>query len=342
MRKVMRGILTALAAVYIAVSLSGCGITGGRRIVRISHNQSEAHPTHIGLQTFEQYVEQRLGDKYDVQLFPNELLGPQVKTVELCQTGAIDFTVASISILESFADIYEIFNLPYLFASERQYHAVMENASIMQPIYQSTAAAGFEAVAWYDAGTRNFYTTRKMIETPDDLKGMKIRVQQGATNIRMMKLFGASASPMNFGDVYTALQQKVIDGAENNELALTNNKHGEVAKYYSYDMHQMVPDILIGNVQFLDELPAADREVFLQAAAASTQAQRESWSVAVEEARKEAADMGVQFAHPDLAPFRERVLPLHEEMLAANPKLRPIYDAITQTGQEGDGAHADR
>ena len=88
-------------------------------------------------------------------------------------------------------------------------------------------------MTWYNAGTRNFYATTP-IYTPDDLKGLKIRVQQSPASVKMVQAFGAAATPLSFGDVYTAIQQHVIDGAENNELALTNNKHGEVAKYFSY------------------------------------------------------------------------------------------------------------
>ena len=95
-----------------------------------------------------------------------------------------------------------------------------------------------------------------------DLKGLKIRVQQSPTNVEMMRLLGGSATPMGFGEVYTALQSKIIDGAENNEMALTDNGHGDVCKYYSYDMHQMVPDILIGNNAFMEGLSQKEREVF--------------------------------------------------------------------------------
>lgn len=333
-KKLLRPWMAVMLAGLMAFGcMTGCSVTGNKRIIRISHNQSETHPTHIGLLAFEEYVEAHLGDKYDVQIFPNELLGPQVKTVELCQTGAIDYVVSSISILESFGEMYKIFNLPYLFDNEAHYHSVMENPEIMAPIYKSTAAAGFEAVTWYNAGSRNFYTVKKMIETPDDLKGMKIRVQQGATNVKMMKLFGASASPMNFGDVYAALQQKVIDGAENNELALTNNKHGEVAKYYSYNMHQMVPDILIANVKFLDHLPPEERAVFDEAARISSQVQNENWNLAVEKAKQEAAETGVAFSYPDIAPFKEKMLPLHQEVIEENPKLAPVYQAIQNSGE---------
>lgn len=319
----------------IGVNITGCNLVGdGRKIVRIAHSQSETHPDHIGLLAFEKYVEDNLGDKYDVQIFPNELLGPSVKAIELTQTGAIDFTVASTANLETFDDVYQIFSMPYLFDSVEHYHTIMENDELMSSIYKSTEAAGFEVVTWFDAGTRNFYTTKRMINTPEDLRGLKIRVQQNPTNIRMMQLFDSSATPMSFGEVYTALQQHVIDGAENNELALTNNKHGEVAKFYSYNQHQMVPDMLIGNLKFLNGLDENERAIFDEASRICTQAERDAWDTTVEDAIKQSLEMGVEFGHPDIQPFKDKVLPLHQELLEANPKLKPIYDTIQQTGQQ--------
>ena len=245
--------LTALAfGIAVAVSLTGCGsLTGGKRIIRVSHAQSETHPEHLGLLAFKEYVEEKLGDKYEVQIFPNELLGSAQKAIELTQTGAIDFVVAGTANLETFADVYEIFSMPYLFDSEEVYKSVMQDTEYMENVYASTDEAGFRVVTWYNAGTRNFYG-KSPIRTPEDLKGKKIRVQQSPASVEMVKAFGAAAAPMGFGEVYTAIQQGVIDGAENNELALTNNKHGEVAKYYSYNKHQMVPDMLVANLKFLN------------------------------------------------------------------------------------------
>lgn len=335
MRLKLKAALSVFTAAVLALSLCACSKSGSgsKRIIRIAHVQNEQHPIHLGLVAFENYIEEKLGDKYDVQIYPNELLGAQVKTVELCQTGAVDFTVASISILESFDDIYEIFNLPYLFDSEEHYHSVMEDDSLIKPIFESTKASGFQGVAWYDAGARNFYTVKKPIEKPEDLKGLKIRVQQSATNVKMMELFKAAATPMSFGEVYTALQQNVIDGAENNEIALINNKHGEVAKHYSYNMHQMVPDILIGNVKFLESLEPEDREIFEEGFKLSTEVQRENWVKAVDEAIEEARQMGVNFYYPDTEPFKEMVLPLHQSVLNDNPKLMDIYDAIQKKSE---------
>lgn len=336
--KQFKRILTSVLTVVIAASmLAGCGGSAGegKRIVRIGHNQSSTHPTHIALTAFEEYIEENLGDKYDVEVYPSELLGSQTDMVQLTQTGAIDFCVASNAILETFSKNYEIFNLPYLFTNAEAYHAVMDDTSITDQLFKSTEKAGFEAVTWLDAGTRNFYTVDKPIESPADLKGLKIRVQQSPTNVEMMRLLGGSANPMGFGDVYTALQSKIIDGAENNELALTDNGHGDICKYYSYDMHQMVPDILIGNYAFLNEMPEEERAVFEEGFKIVNTVEREEWVNAVEAAKDRAEnEMGVNFIYPDQEPFVEACKSLHESVLANNPDIQPIYDAIQEYNAE--------
>ena len=331
MKRTFRRMALTLASVLMLGTLGGCGsaASDGRQIIRIGHNQSTNHPTHIALVAFEEFIESKLGVKYDVEVFPSELLGSQNEMVQLTQTGAINFCVASNSLLETFSDNYTLFNLPYLFASSEAYHAAMDDENITGPIFTSTKQAGFEAVTWLDAGTRNFYTVNTPINTPADLKGLKIRVQQSPTNVEMMNLLGGSATPMGFGDVYTALQSKIIDGAENNELALTDNGHGDVCKYYSYDMHQMIPDILIGNVAFLDGLSDEERAIFEEGFQLVNEVQRSEWETAVEEAKDRAAnEQGVQFLYPDTKPFQEACAPMHDEMLQKYPDLAPIYEAI--------------
>ena len=331
--------LAALAlGTAVAASLSGCGsLTGGKRIIRISHAQSETHPEHLGLLAFKEYVEEKLGDKYEVQIFPNELLGSAQKAIELTQTGAIDFVVAGTANLETFADVYEIFSMPYLFDSEEVYKSVMQDTDYMEKVYESTDEAGFRVVTWYNAGTRNFYG-KTPIKTPEDLKGKKIRVQQSPASVEMVKAFGAAAAPMGFGEVYTAIQQGVIDGAENNELALTNNKHGEVAKYYSYNKHQMVPDMLVANLKFLNSLSPEDYQIFKEAAALSTEVEMVECDKSIEEAKKIAAEeMGVEFINVDVEAFKEKVLPLHETMLQENDKIRDLYDHIQAANEQAKG-----
>lgn len=338
MKKILRTAALALAGALALTALSGCSggaSASGVQIIRIGHNQSTNHPTHTGLLAFEEYIEGELGDKYDIQIFPSELLGSQNEMVQLTQTGAITFCVASNSLLETFSDNYTLFNLPYLFASPEAYHASMDAPNIVGPIFESTMQAGFEAVTWLDAGTRNFYTINTPIETPEDLRGLKIRVQQSPTNVRMMELLGGSATPMGFGDVYTALQSQMLDGAENNELALTDNGHGDICKYYSYTMHQMIPDILIGNLDFMEGLSEEERAIFDEGFQILNQTQRDAWETAVEEAKEKAEnEQGVNFSYPDITPFQEAVAPMHQEMLEDYPDLAPIYELIQEHNAE--------
>jgi tripartite ATP-independent transporter DctP family solute receptor len=317
-----------LCMLFLAASLSGCS-SGEKRIVRIGHNQATDHPTNVALLAFEEYIEGELGDRYEVEVYPSELLGSQTDMVQLTQTGAIDFCVASNSILETFSKDYTLFNLPYLFVSSEAYHQAMDDPEITGPIFESTRQAGFQAVTWIDAGTRNFYTVNTPIESPADLKGLKIRVQQSPTNVAMMSLLGGSATPMGFGEVYTALQSKVIDGAENNELALTSNGHGDVCKFYSYDMHQMIPDILIGNCGFLDSLSPEERAVFEEGFRMVNTVERQEWGKAVEAAKDRAANQqGVTFLYPEVQPFQEICTPMHRDLLEDYPDLAPIYEGI--------------
>ena len=342
MKKRIRALALALAALLALGTLAGCGSASaadGKYIIRIGHNQSTNHPTHTGLLAFEEYIEGELGDKYEVEIFPSELLGSQNEMVQLTQTGAITFCVASNSLLETFSENYTLFNLPYLFSSPEAYHASMDDPDIVGPIFESTKQAGFEAVTWLDAGTRNFYTIDTPIETPEDLHGLKIRVQQSPTNVTMMDMLGGSATPMGFGDVYTALQSQMLDGAENNELALTDNGHGDVCKYYSYDMHQMIPDILIGNLGFMEDLSEEERAIFDEGFEILNQTQRDAWETAVEESKNKAEnEQGVTFIYPDLKPFQETLQPMHEQMLEQYPDLAPIYELIQQHNAEFDSA----
>ena len=333
----LKRIVAVVLSVSMLIGCAGCGASSNteskqegtsskKRIIRIAHSQAETHPEHIGLLKFKEYVEEKLGDKYEVQIFPNELLGSQTKAIELTQTGAIDFVLVGTPNLENFAKVYEIFSMPYLFTSEEAYHAAMNDEAYMKKIYESTDDTGLRVVTWYNVGTRNFYA-KKAIKTPDDLKGLKIRVQQSPASVNMANAFGAAASPMSFGEVYTAIQQGVIDGAENNELALTSNKHGEVAKYFSYNKHQMVPDVLVANLKFLNGLSKEDRAVFEKAAKISTQVEQEEWDKQVEEAKEYAQkEMGVKFLDVDVQLFRKKVLGVQKQMLKDNESIRDSYE----------------
>lgn len=304
-----------------------------KRVVRVAHVQNENHPIHGALLELEKYIEEKTNNNIDVQIFPNELLGPQTQTIELTQTGAVDMVVAGLGALEAFNSAYTVFNLPYIMDSIEHYHAVMNDENIMGEVFNSTESSGFVGLTWFDAGVRNIYTKNKVIQTPDDLKGLKIRVQTSPTNVKMLQALGASPTPMSFGEVYTGLQQGVIDGAENNELALVNNKHGEVAKVYSYNMHAMLPDILIISTSLLDRLTDEEKQIFIEAANIANEWEIKKWEQSVEEAKVTAEKMGVEFYYPDVKPFQDKMADLHAEY-TQDENMKVIYDKIKAKGIE--------
>ena len=321
--------ITALMLIA-AMSLVGVGCSSANgegkstRVIRVALGQNEDHPQYKALVEFEKYVEEKTNGDLDVQIFPNELLGATSQAVELCQTGAIDLVVAGLGNLEAFEDSYTVLNLPYIMDSKEHYHEVMNDEEIMGPIYESTRESGFIGLTWFDAG---------IINTPDDLKGLKIRVQTSPTNVKMLQALGASPTPMSFGEVYTGLQQSVIDGAENNELALVNNKHGEVAKHYSYNMHAMLPDLLIVNARLLDELTPEQSQAIIDGAKLANEFEVEAWEDAATEAKEKAEEMGVNFYYPDIKPFQEKMKDLHNEY-TQDADMKAIFDKIRAKGDE--------
>ena len=320
-------VISALAVAAASFIITGCG-GDSKQIVRLSHSQIETHPDHIGAQAFKKVVESKLGDKFEVQIFPNATLGANEKVLELIKQGSVQYLVVSTANIESFDKLYSLFSIPYLFTSEDAYNKFISDPKVMEQLGVNSKTNGFTPVTAYTAGTRNFYS-KTPIKSVADLQGKKFRVQAGPVNVAMMQAFGAAATPMSFGEVYSALQQSVIDGAENNELALTDQKHGEITKYYTYDLHQMCPDLLVASNAFLDKLTPEERKVFDEAAAASQKAEFDAWNASIADAKKKATEMGVEFITVDVNEFRNKVLPLHEQILGETPDLKPLYDAAT-------------
>ena len=336
--KLGKRITALLLVAAVGLGAVGCSKVNGQetkvKVVRVAHGQNEDHPQHKAMLEFEKYVEEKTNGAVDVQIFPNELLGATAQAVELSQTGAVDLVIAGLGTLEAFNDCYTVLNLPYIMDSTEHYHEVMNDEEIIKPVYESTKDSGFVGLTWFDAGVRNIYTTKKAIMKPEDLKGLKIRVQTSPTNVKMLEALGASPTPMSFGEVYTGLQQSVIDGAENNELALINNKHGEVAKHYSYNMHAMLPDILIASTSLLeDKLTEEEAQIVREAANYANEYEMELWDEAAQEAKEKAEAMGVKFYYPDIKPFQEKMVSLHAEY-TQEEDMKAVYDKIRKKGDE--------
>ena len=253
----------ALTLTMLLAMLTGCGAGSDddRKIVRIGHVQSQTHPDHLGLEAFANYINEKLGDKYRVEVYPSELLGSQTEMVQLTQTGAIDFVVASTAIMETFSAKYQIFNLPYLFSSVEAYHEAMDDPEVTDPIFKTTSKAGLETVAWLDAGTRNFYTIKTPINQPSDLKGLKIRVMENEIHLAIWTALGANPGPLAFGELYTALQQKSFDAQENPAELIYNTKFYEVQDHVYLTNHIYTPYIIFINLDVWNSLNTQTQEL---------------------------------------------------------------------------------
>ena len=228
--------------------------------------------------------------------------------------------------LEAFTKDYGVYNLPYLFADKAQYHKVMESA-VGQSILESSRDSGFIGIAYLDAGARSFYA-KKPINTPDDLKGLKVRVQPSPTAVNMVKALGGNPTPLAYGELYTALQQDVVDAAENNIPSYTLSRHSEVTKFFSEDEHTMVPDVLVISTKVWDSLSEKEQQALKTAADEATLKMRGLWEVSENKEREAAIQQGVTFVEVDKAPFKKAVEPMYTDLEKNEPVLYKLVEEI--------------
>ena len=320
--KTLKKILSA--AVIAGLAFSAQAAT----TLKLSHNQSKEIPVHKAMEHFADKVNEYTNGDIKIRIYPNAQLGTQRESVELVQSGGLALAKTNAAELEAFEPLYGVFNLPYIFKDVDHYYKVI-TGDIGEEILGASKDKGFIGIAYYDAGARSFYAG-KAIKHPDDLKGMKIRVQPSPTAVKMIELLGANSTPIAFGELYTALQQGVVDGAENNESALVDNRHGEVSKYYSYDRHTMIPDVLVMSLKDWEKLTPEQQEAFKKAARESMMVQKDLWVENTNKVIAEAKDkLGVTFVEDvDIAAFADKVLPMHEEAAKSSEKAAELIQRI--------------
>ncbi|MFP7284968.1 TRAP transporter substrate-binding protein [Shouchella clausii] len=332
--KKMNKITSVMISIALVFVLIGCSASANadveqKKVISIATVQPDNHSITIALNAFKDYIEEKLGDKFEIRLFSNGIMGGNTEAIELLQMGSLDIVATSGSNLESFANEYKIFGFPYLFNDEASFRKVMNNEEFIMEIYNATADNGIQGVAWFANGVNNFYSSKR-IETPKDLKGLKVRVQSSEANVKMVQAFDAAAVVMAHGEVYTALQNGVIDAGANPEMALVSLKHGEVANFYSRTEHQIFTDMLMANTKFLDSLTAEEKEIFENGFKMTTQVQNEEWDKQIPEVIEEAEKMGVEFVTVDKKSFKEVLKPVSEELLNKYPELKPLYDKVQE------------
>ena len=255
--------------------------------LKLSHNANEQHLIHKAMTQFANEVNEKTNGDIKIEVYPNATLGGEKDNLEQMGIGALDMAKVSAASLETFAPVYEAFSVPYIFNNRDHFYGFMDSDQAKE-VFHSTEAQGFIALTWLDSGTRSFYTVKTPVMTPADLKGLKIRTMDSPMAIEMMNCFGGSATAMPISDVYTAMQSGVIDGAENNETALTVGGHGEVAKCYSYDEHTRIPDIVLISTKVWNKFSAEQQEIVQAAADAAKETYKADWQAAIEQAVKDA------------------------------------------------------
>ncbi|MEO1477423.1 MAG: TRAP transporter substrate-binding protein [Bacteroidota bacterium] len=291
-------------------ALAGCTATSDpgstTTVLRLGHGLDTAHPVHQGMVHMAERLAVLSGGTMRIDLYPSQQLGTERENLELLQIGSLAMTKVSASILENFAPSFEILTLPYLFRDEAHIWATL-NGEIGQAMLASTEPYRLRGLTYYDAGARSFYTVDRPVLSPTDLDGMKIRVQESQTAMRMVDALGGSPTPISWGELYTALQQGVVDGAENNPPSYYLSRHYEVAPYFALDEHTAVPDVLVIGTPTWERLSEQQRAWLQQAARESTERQRELWRAASDEALAAVQEADVEVIEVDKTPFRARV-----------------------------------
>lgn len=293
-------------------ALFSAGAAAAEKVtLKLAHNLERSHVVHQAFEEMAKEVKQLSDGKMTIRIYPSSQMGSARETMELLQNGALDMTKGSASDLESFDNVYAIYNLPFLFKDQAHFNKVVFG-DVGKEIMDSTKEKGFFALSAYVAGTRSFYA-KKPITKPEDLKGLKIRVQASPTTIKMIELMGGSPTPISFGEVYTAMQQGVVDGAENNVPSWVQTRHIEIAKVFSEDEHASIPDFLVISTKTWDKLTPEQQQILAKAATDSQVYPQKLWDKIDADTRAQAKAMGGEIVKVDKAPFRAAVQPLFDD-----------------------------
>lgn len=307
----------------LVLCVAGCGVQSDVTVIKMGHGLDVSHPVHQAML----YMGERLVEKSDstmrLDVYPSQQLGTERELLELLQIGSVGMTKVSSAVLEGFVPEYQVFGLPYLFRDEEHRFKVW-STDVGRDILQSGQEFGLRGITYYDAGTRSFYTKDRPVEEPSDLRGLKIRVQESPLAMQMVQALGGSPTPIAWGELYTALQQGIVDGAENNPPSFYLSRHYEVCKFYSLDEHTAVPDVVLVSTVLWNDLTEEQREWLQEAADESAEHQRDLWAESVRESLEALTDAGVEIVRPETEPFADQVASMYETY-RDRPK---VYDLI--------------
>ena len=294
-------------AAALGAALPACDrpLTGELRL-KVAHTMNATHPVHKALGVFAETLRELSGGRLGADLYASGQLGTERELIELAQIGSVAMTKVSSLSLEGFSPPMRLFSTPYLFEDNAHLWRVLEG-DVGRELLDTLGGVRLKGLSYYDAGSRSFYATAAPINHPDDLAGKKIRVLASPVAVEMVAALGGSATPLAFGELYTALQQGIVDGAENNPPSYFLSKHFEIAPYYSLDEHTSPPDVIIMSSHVWEQLDARERDWVTRAMAVSVEAQRRFWNQDQADALAAVEAAGSRVVYPDKQPFRAAV-----------------------------------
>ena len=298
------------------------------KVIKLGHGLDPSHPVHMAMEFLAERVAEKSNGRMRIDVYPSEQLGSERECLELLQIGSLAMTKVSCSVIEGFVPEMSVLSLPYLFRDEAHRFRVLEG-EIGRELLHAGEQYWLRGLCYYDAGTRSFYTVDRPILNPGDLAGLKIRTQESPTSMRMVQALGGSATPISWGELYSALQQGVVDGAENNPPSFHLSRHYEVCKYYSLDEHTGVPDVLVINTKIWEDLAPEFQQLLQEAANDSELYQRELWKEATKKALEEVQKAGVTIYHPDKEPFIAGVETIYGEY-KSQPRIFDLIQRIRE------------
>lgn len=294
-------------------SSSKSASSGKTMHLKLSDDQPKGYPTVKGDEAFAKEVKQKTNGRIQIKVYAGGSLGAESDVAQQVQLGSVDLQRINAAPLATYDSAMGVLSMPYLFKSDKQKWDVL-NGKVGQQLLNSLKSAKMVGLTYYDSGARSFYDSKRPIKKPSDLKGLKIRVQKSKLFISMINALGASATPMAFGGVYSALQTGVIDGAENNLPSYYTTNHYKVAKYYTFDKHSEVPEVLLASTKLWNQLSPSDQKIFKQAALDSQKVERKSWNALVKKSRKKVLAGGAKFYQvSDTKAWRKAVQPVYDK-----------------------------
>ncbi len=319
-------LIIILFSLLLLAGLSSCGQREDITVLKLGHGLDPSHSVHKGMVYMADRVYEKSGGQMRIDVYPSGQLGSERENLEMLQIGSLAITKVSAAIMEGFAPSYRVLSLPYIFTSREHAYRVMDG-DIGRQILMDGDKYWLRGLTFYDAGSRSFYTKDRPIEHPDDLRGLRIRVMESPTAVGMIRALGGSPTPISWGELYTALQGGVVDGAENNPPSFYLSHHYEVCQYYSLNEHATIPDVLLISTKYWNTLTEQEQEWLQEAAEESAIHQRVLWMESERYSLEQAEAAGVTIIYPDKEPFIERVQEIHA-LYKQDPRLTDLIERI--------------